>query len=326
LHFRFLVVMSTIVDVSSKLGEYMLKGWILTDEICTKCSKVPLMRSPSPPATYFCANCDAAGPSTNLARSGSSVGPTDPRAPVNANSSSHSTSSHPSRSSTPPTDVSGAPSSPALAPIDTEVIIRRRQQSDRASAEIGKRMLQGWAMLADECPSPTCYGIPLVRPPKRGSEKDPRKECVICGTVYIDQKDSYGRNHLVALRLDTAPEASVPQSTSFPRQDAVDHPVHDVSKAARNVSSLEITPQHQVSERTSGGPIVGNATVSALGTSEESLQLSLHTLSDRLKQLSAGPVVDPSLIAQTADAIGKVCQALTQVKQLQWSELAAHAA
>jgi hypothetical protein len=59
-------------------------------------------------------------------------------------------------------------------------------------------------MLADECPRRTCYGVPLVRPPKAGREKDPRKvcfhqvitsklssellehrqECVVCGTVY----------------------------------------------------------------------------------------------------------------------------------------------
>ena len=30
-------------------------------------------------------------------------------------------------------------------------------------------------MLADECPRNTCYGIPLVRPPKAGHEMDPRK-------------------------------------------------------------------------------------------------------------------------------------------------------
>jgi hypothetical protein len=52
---------------------------------------------------------------------------------------------------------------------------RRRDQSDQASAEIGRRLLKGWAMLGDECPNDTCYGGPLVRPPKKGGEKDPRK-------------------------------------------------------------------------------------------------------------------------------------------------------
>jgi hypothetical protein len=62
--------------------------------------------------------------------------------------------------------------------LDTEDIRRRREQSDRASQEIGTRLLQGWTMLADECPGADCYGVPLVRPPKAGGEKDPRKVVV----------------------------------------------------------------------------------------------------------------------------------------------------
>jgi hypothetical protein len=121
-------------------------------------------------------------------------------------SSTDSSSAHESHSrpSTPPTEISSTLSSPTFAPpVDTEETIRRRQQSDQASAEIGKRLLKGWAMLGEECPNIRCYGIPLVRPPKTGEDKDPRKvsnslqflihataiylvqECVICGTVYV---------------------------------------------------------------------------------------------------------------------------------------------
>jgi hypothetical protein len=70
--------MSQVIDVSSKLGEYMLKGWVwsspfrsaqsltptlqvLTDRICpTTACNVPLLRSPNGaplPSTYLCANC-----------------------------------------------------------------------------------------------------------------------------------------------------------------------------------------------------------------------------------------------------------------------------
>jgi hypothetical protein len=93
-------------------------------------------------------------------------------------SPSLSPSTHYSRSSTPPTEESHDLSSPTFAlPEETEESIRRRQQSDFASAEIGNRLLKGWAMLADECPRSTCYGIPLVRPPKSGRDKDPPKVC-----------------------------------------------------------------------------------------------------------------------------------------------------
>jgi hypothetical protein len=123
------------------------------------------MRSPSDSTVYFCANCDE--------------GPGKPKSvSSNSTSSSVDSASHVSisRPSTPLTELSDAPSSPTFAPpVDTEEITRRRQQSDLASTEIGKRLLKGWAMLADECPNSQCYGIPLVRPPKAGGEKDPRK-------------------------------------------------------------------------------------------------------------------------------------------------------
>lgn len=60
--------------------------------------------------------------------------------------------------------------------------MHRRAQSDMASSEIGKRMLRGWAMLAEECPNEYCYGVPLVRPPKAGGGKDPRK---VTGSLVI---------------------------------------------------------------------------------------------------------------------------------------------
>jgi hypothetical protein len=83
------------------------------------------------------------------------------------------------RPETPPTDVSSTLSSPtfAIPPALTSEAMRRREQSDKASARIGERLLKGWAMLGEECPNATCYGVPLVRPPGLGTVKDPRKVC-----------------------------------------------------------------------------------------------------------------------------------------------------
>lgn len=70
-------------------------------------------------------------------------------------------------------------------------------------------------MLADECPRSTCYGIPLVRPPRAGRDREPPKvcscsvttketnlsqqECVVCGTVYVTEtaKKTQGLDPLV---------------------------------------------------------------------------------------------------------------------------------
>ena len=130
------------------------------------------MRSPNAqtPVVHFCVSCDG-DPSQAPGQ------PSAQRRPSQiSNVTTASTRRSASRTSTPPTDLPSDIESPPLHPIvDTDAILRRRQQSDRASAEIGNRLLNGWAMLADECPNPECYGVPLVRPPKPGGGKDPRK-------------------------------------------------------------------------------------------------------------------------------------------------------
>lgn len=162
-------------------------GQILTDRSCPKLGcHIPLMRSPNgmTPTTHYCANCDDIKACREAfvlfwrflidilaARSLISLPSEQPQT-----SPSISSYSHHSRSSTPPTEFSSTLSSPIFAPpIETPESLRRRQQSDTASSEIGKRLLKGWAMLAEECPNVECFGVPLVRPPMTGGGKDPRK-------------------------------------------------------------------------------------------------------------------------------------------------------
>ena len=124
-------------------------------------------------------------------------------------SSATSMQSPPSRVSTPPTELSQRSESPEFVlPPETEETRLRRAQSDRASSEIGQLLLQGWAMLAEECPNSGCYGVPLVRAPKAGGAVDDKKvrrllynlfgsqhaqKCVICGNTFVSQIDSQGR-------------------------------------------------------------------------------------------------------------------------------------
>ncbi|KAH9853806.1 hypothetical protein C2E23DRAFT_867798 [Lenzites betulinus] len=307
----------------------MLKGWVLTDRICSKCGKVPMMRSPSanPVSIQFCVNCDprpgntAGGSSSHSARP--SMVPQTSSVPDVSSVSTVSYSTRMSRSSTPPTDVSSEPDSPHLAPImDTAESLRRRQQSDTASAEIGRRMLNGWAMLGDECPNPNCYGIPLVRPPKSQATIDPRKECVICGIVYIDEKDVVGRDRLVPVQdplpsaehhpLQAHPAAGVSMPSRVPTDKGKgkqrDHS-YTYASGARATSYIKPEPT-----------ITRSPTFSALEASARSLERTLLALSARLDSLTDAPVLNPTAIGQTADTIAKVSQALAQVKGLLWSE------
>jgi hypothetical protein len=132
------------------------------------------MRSPRgiSPVIEFCASCQGV-PKISTPIDIPQLADTND--PANLSRSTSSTS-HLSRSSTPLTEISEefAPQN-FSPPPETEETRRRREQSDRASSEIGNRLLKGWAMLGEECPNSTCFGVPLVRPPKAGGEKDPRK-------------------------------------------------------------------------------------------------------------------------------------------------------
>ncbi|KAJ7228744.1 hypothetical protein GGX14DRAFT_614754 [Mycena pura] len=313
-------------EVSDILGQYMLKGWVLTDKTCTTpgCS-VPLMRTSNgrSPLIHFCAKCDG-GPDS--AR--------HPTAQVPGSSVSVSSSSHCSRSSTPPTEVSSTLSSPAFVlPAETEEGRQRREQSDTASAAIGQRLLKGWAMLADECPSARCFGVPLVRPPKAGGDQNPRKECVICGTVYVTEIDWAGRERLVPENFSTAIVAPIRENKGEVQALKFEAtPTHDVRLetgfAAPQVKLIDLSvfaslnEQNKVtqvpvstictSERTS-------TLLSTLDQSAQDLESTLRVLSGRLTALTAGQL-DASSIGSVADAISKVVQAIGQVRQLQWAE------
>lgn len=311
----------------------MLKGWVLTDRPCPRGCNVPLMRSPSgtTPVVQFCANCDG-GPSSVSSRSTRPyVDRTSPSSP------SIAPSTHYSRASTPPTEVSSALSSPTFAPpLDTAESLRRRQQSDAASAEIGKRLLKGWAMLADECPNPGCYGIPLVRPPKPDGGKDPRKECVACGTVYVDERDASGWERLVPLEASSASHQG-PSSNSTPSGESSGEPLKPQDKGksvahdeipdvprlslppidGENAHSRMPSPEVRPYETAAKASTAADG-YSSLQAPVGALEKALLALCERLVRLSSLPdMLDPASIAQTADAISRVIQALTQVKQLQ---------
>ena len=192
--------MTTISNISDVLGDYMLKGWVRACQLdvavrsslfarSSQISLVPLRDVLS----LLCGLRRAELPLLRFARV--AVGKshlqiifgilnlfifpeTQPQniEPTSASLSNTSSESYTSRTSTPPTEISEAQSSPTFAPPpETAETRRRREQSDRASSEIGKKLLKGWAMLGEECPNETCYGVPLVRPPKSGIDKDPRK-------------------------------------------------------------------------------------------------------------------------------------------------------
>ncbi|KAF9498418.1 hypothetical protein BDN71DRAFT_1503855 [Pleurotus eryngii] len=281
---------------ANELGGYMLQGWILTDRTCpTSGCKWPLLRSPKDQSS-FCANCDV--------KPGQSALTTVLDTPT---SSRPSSASHASRSSTPPTEVSMRADSPEfeLSP-ESEASRRRREQSDRASSEIGKRLLKGWAMLAEECPNTDCYGVPLVRPPSSTPGiKDPRMECVVCTNVYVSEVDSRGFSVIVPFATQTEVQPSHPITSNTTGRLTSEQASHTeppvIAPPPKNETiAQELPPPPE----------------SYLSSSVQALERTMATLSQRLGSVQG----DPNAIGITADAITKTAQALTMVRQLQWSE------
>lgn len=189
-------------------------------------------------------------------------------------------------------------------------------------------------MLGDECPNDSCYGVPLVRPPKSGGGKDPRKECVICGNIYTTEVDWAGREALVPFESkgQTTYASALPAQTSTSRSQ-----IGQISSPAPNrlpfvssfgLDSNERAPLNSTSHLLK--PTVQEAhpvrTLSLGGSvledTSRALQTSLQALSGRLASASSNlNALDPVSIGATADAIGKVVHALAQIRQLQSSEI-----
>jgi hypothetical protein len=173
-------------------------------------------------------------------------------------------------------------------------------------------------------------------------------ECVICGTVYVRENDAIGRERLVPVngaasdnpnpgREDVILPSSSEQSIVSVPRDKGKSVIRDVTPPMSKFALLSPTVLSTTAYSKPGQfdlPLLPgasmptdiqtyqtNTSVPALEVTAKSLELSLRTLSERMTFLSSGQnPLDPSSIALTADTIGKVTQALAQVKQLHWSE------
>ncbi|CAE6461045.1 unnamed protein product [Rhizoctonia solani] len=228
-----------------------------------------------------------------------------------------------SRDSTPATDISPPGSDDFVLPPPSEETLRRRAQSDRASTEIGNRMLKGWAMLAEECPNDSCWAIPLVRFPRArpGAEPDPRKECVICGTVYVNNENG----QLVAQRATPSRTTTAPQPQSNPvRATNVPTPQPIPRNVTPKASSLNTTipPPSIVGPSTTADrtPVVQNIpkapAASLFGSAEEALSGALEALSQRLVQVSLGTDINTKQVRDTAETMETVMRALDTARKL----------
>jgi len=208
--------------------------------------------------------------------------------------------------------------------------LARRAQSDRASREIANLLLQGWSLLADECPS--CH-TPLVRRPRprppttddapsTSSRKafsstrtlpstpavDPRKVCVVCRREYVNESDVGSLNSIVS--------STLPQESNQRK------------KRSRETDSFESVSRSKVKGRAPTSRVVnldrgvGMASVAVnehdvLPTSATgALNTALEVLTNNLSTLSQSSPPNVTAIGDCADAITKVARTLTEIRLL----------
>ncbi|KZO89726.1 hypothetical protein CALVIDRAFT_543330 [Calocera viscosa TUFC12733] len=214
--------------------------------------------------------------------------------------------------STPPTTPpSRSPSLPAL-PDPSPLTLQRRAQSDLASQRIGDRLLKGWAMLGEECPNDTCWGVPLVRKPGRakGGRGD-GGECVICG--WGSEADGLGASA-------AGPSTARAAIRSTGAEDIVHtfHPTPTQPLPTPVTARLAPPPAPAASSARAAHldstPLLHGSSISH---SVDALNQTLSTLSERLTVLSANPITaDPIVIRTLVEAMGAVMDALAKARAM----------
>ncbi|KAI8893918.1 hypothetical protein BC833DRAFT_606836 [Globomyces pollinis-pini] len=171
-----------------RMGNYLLKGWVLTDLPCDRCN-IPTMRTKSKSKVGFCCLCDdeiSPIPLTSLTISNNVSNDVELQEIETLNSEFNNQ-----------TLVDNE-----TFDFDSPEMMEKREENDRVTALLGKKLLQGWTMLQDNCP--TC-SIPLMR------TKTKDILCVGCEKKYILQAN--GSLDEVKSKVEPPKSAPVPKNS-----------------------------------------------------------------------------------------------------------------
>ncbi|KAJ2549572.1 hypothetical protein EV175_004397 [Coemansia sp. RSA 1933] len=283
--------MASRLDViTGRLSRLMLKRWSMLADLCTAdgCS-APLMRDPATGNTK-CVWHDAKElfpddltqaelePIDGITATAEAVPKTDEKLSVETEK----------------------PTTASSSPDDEEQMIRRsrrerREQGDRASQLIAKRLLQGWKMIDHPCPNSECHSVPLVQ------DRDGVQFCVICQQRYMHEAD-YVKKYGSLDQIQTA--EATPREPQIPPVPA---PGPAEAKKSTSVKQEETT----VSKN--------QQSASSNGVTSPAVQEAIDALNAKIAELSSQLLVAtrPKDIIRITKAISSCAKAVHKCQKLE---------
>ncbi|KAJ1642821.1 hypothetical protein LPJ64_005360 [Coemansia asiatica] len=205
--------------------------------------------------------------------------------------------------------------SPMLYDLEPDMVIEetpeakkrreKREQGDRASQMIAKKLLQGWTMVDESCPNESCYSVPLIR------DRDLIQLCVICEQKYMDEK-SYAKKYG---SLSTQ-HVSNPERVAENKEDTARMVEEKPDK------NSEVMPRQQPSSSgfSSEPPYLAICPPkpAAFISSTDAAEVALDALNAKLTELSAKMAATTSYrdIRRISKAIGACAKALRECQKL----------
>ncbi|KAJ1927373.1 hypothetical protein FBU59_007225, partial [Linderina macrospora] len=178
-------------------------------------------------------------------------------------------------------------------PVDTEreqTLKERHAQSSLASERIGRKMLEGWAMMDKMCPNESCRAVPLVK------DHEDVQLCVVCERRYMDEaayKKKYGSIPAEAPRkaevASKAPVSAAPTATAV------------IEKKAPAEAVAAVTQKYP--EPRDMAPV----DVGSIGAAVKALEVKVASLSEQLNATTR--YKDIERIAKAISACAKAIKA-----------------
>ncbi|KAJ1914956.1 hypothetical protein H4219_004555 [Mycoemilia scoparia] len=242
--------MSKLDTITDRMSKLMLKRWAMLAEQCNidSCG-APLMRNPETkePMCVWHHWFEISGEEPEPEAESKSDNTTE-----NDKESIKDSSSDPKLYNQEYNDHFEVESKPKS--VNSE-LKKKREQSQKASELIGKKMLQGWSLIDRICPNESCYSIPLVR------DQELYEHCVICNLVYISEENyqkmnkSKKKGNNAAFNADSKnkrkADNAVENNNLVAKQDNIINVKHtDDDDNNMDIISSPIKPQTKITNKT----------------------------------------------------------------------------